>query len=206
MTINIASTEARIAEEQEKGYRGARVDPNPNSAYSMESDPMTSPGAPRHGTDFLIIDEFADPDSPYFADVHGRLGLDDADVAAARVKTLTKAITAQATAGTAGNAQKIEDAPSDGTVTSAKFTATAAITGDAVNNRTFKVYNKTADHPLYTLTTTATLAAGAETAMAADGADQSVSLGDVIEVRQSVAGTGVAHGGGSVAVVVTQQA
>jgi len=204
MAINIATTEARIAEEQEKGYRGARVDPHPNSAYSMESDPMTSPSAPRHGTNFVIIDEFADPASPYFGDVHGRMGLDDSDVAAAGLQTLTKAAPAQAVAGTAGAAVLMGDAEHDGTVLTAKITPTATIVGDAVNNRTFKVWNKTANHALFTVTTTATKNAGVESDMVADGADQTVSLGDDLEIRQTVAGTGVAHTGVSIKITVRE--
>lgn len=205
MTVDMSDLQARIDAENEKGYRGARIDPNPNSAYSQESDPMTSPRAPRHGSDFVIIDEYADPDNPYIEDIHNRTGLDDADVAAEGLRTVTGTIPAQATAGTAGANKTLGKSPVDGTATGATITPVGTITGHADNNRTFKVYNKTADHPLFTVTTTATKTGGAASALAADGSDQTVSQDDVLEVRQTVAGTGVAHTGASFTVSITAQ-
>lgn len=200
----MSDLQARFDEEQAKGYRGARIDPNPNSAYSQESDPMTSPRAPRHGSDFVIIDEYADPDSPYFDEVHNRTGLSDAEAEAAGDVTETGTIPAQGTAGTAGANRTLFKAPSDGTATGATFTPTATITGDATNNRTFQVYNKTADHALFTIDTVATKTGGTGYEMTADGSDQTVSQDDVIEVRQTVGGTGVAHGGAEFAVAFDQ--
>lgn len=33
----------QVAKEQEQGYLGTKVDPRPNSAYSMESGPKSPP-------------------------------------------------------------------------------------------------------------------------------------------------------------------
>lgn len=206
MAIDMSDLQARFDAEQAKGYRGARIDPNPNSAYSQESDPMTSPRAPRHGTDFVIIDEYADPENPYIDQIHDRTGLDEEALTAAQTQTLTTTLAAQGTAGTAGAAKTLGTANFDGEVDSATITPTATITGDATNNRTFKVYNKTADHALFTVTTTTTQTGGTEYSLAADGSDQTVSSGDVLEVRQSVGGTGVAHGGATVTATITQAA
>lgn len=197
MTFSVSSLQTEIDADQERGYRGAKVDPLPNSAYSQETDPMTSPGSgdqPRGGYR-MQIDEFADPDNPHIADIHGRVGLTDTDVLTALTQHLTGSVDAQATAGTAGANKELGQSQFDGTVTAVSMTPVGTITGDATNNRTFKVYNKTAGHALFTVTTTATKTAGVSSALVADGSNQSVSEGDELEIRQTVGGTGVAHTG-----------
>ena len=202
MTISLGDLPERWAEEQTKGYRGARIDPNPNSAYSQETDPMTSPRAERHGSNFVIIDEYVDPDSPYADQVHDRTGLSDADVLAENTHVITAAIPAEATAAATNDTNLDESAPADGTVTAATFTPTATITGHADNNRTFKLRNATTDEDLGTLTTVATKTAATAYNFTLDGTP-TVSQDDDLEVTETVAGTGVAHGGGTVRVTIT---
>lgn len=199
--ISLGTLEEDWAAEQEKGYRGARIDPNPNSAYSQETDPMTSPRAERHGSNFVIIDEYVDPDSPYAAQVHDRTGLTDAEVLSDNTEVITIVVPAHATAGTGQTTDADETAPFDGTVTSATFTPTATITGHADNNRIFTLRNETKGETLATLTTVATKTIGVAAAMTLDGTPD-VSEGDELSVVETVAGTGVAHAGGTVRVTV----
>ncbi len=203
MTIDMSALQERFDEEQAKGYRGARVDPNPNSAYSQETDPMTSPRAPRHGETFLHIDEYADPNNPYIDDIHTRAGLSDEDIEAAGQVTITGAIAAHATAGTGQTTVLASKAPADGEVEAATFTPTATITGHADNNRIFTLRNKTKSEDLGSLTTVATKTAATQYTFTLDGTPV-VSQGDVISVIETVAGTGVAHGGAAVSVTFQQ--
>lgn len=168
---------------------------------------MTSPGPgdqPRGGYR-IEIDEWADPDNPHADNIHGRVGLTDAEALAANTQVIDGSVPAQAVAGTAGANKTMGKAKFDGTVTTAKLTPVGTITGDATNNRTFKVYNKTKDHPLFTVTTTATKTAATQYSLAADGSNQKVSEGDTIEVRQSIGGTGVAHTGVAFEITVVAQ-
>jgi hypothetical protein len=200
--ISLGDLPERWAEEQAKGYRGARIDPNPNSAYSQETDPMTSPRAERHGSNFVIIDEYVDPDSPYADQVHDRTGLSDADVLAENTHLIVAAVPAEATASDEPTTTLDETAPADGTVTGATFTPTATITGHADNNRTFTLRNATTDEDLGLVTTVATKTAATAYALTLDGTP-TVSQDDELEVVESVAGTGVAHGGGTFRITVT---
>ena len=203
--VDNSSLQTEFDADLAKGYRGARVDPNPDSAYSQKTDPMTSPGVIPYNKSQINIDEYADPDNPD-TPVYGRPGITDAELTALDLQTITQAIAAEATAGT-GQTTKVGTAVEfDGTVTGATFNPTATITGDATNNRTFKLHNDTAGHPLFTITTTATKTAGVAVAMTADGSDQTVSAGDELSVIETTGGTGIAHGGASVVATVTEHA
>ncbi len=203
MTVDMSTLQERFDEELAKGYRGARVDPNPNSAYSQESDPMTSPRAPRHGSNLLHIDEYADPSNPDIGSIHDRTGLTDAEVEAAGEVTITGAIAAHATAGTGQTTVLDARAPADGVVESARFTPTATITGHADNHRIFTLRNKTKGEDLGSLTTVATKTAATVYTFTLDGTPV-VSEDDQISVIETVAGTGVAHGGAAVSVTFQQ--
>lgn len=203
MAIENTELQERFDAELAKGYRGARVDPNPNSAYSQETDPMTSPRAPRHGSNFLHIDEFADPSHPDIADIHGRSGLDAADIEAAGEQTLTDTIPAQAVAATVQTTVLDFAAPSDGVVEAASFTPDATITGDATNNRIFTLRNVTKGEDLGAIDTTTTLTEDVAEALTLDGTPN-VSGGDKLSVIETVGGTGVAHGGGTISVTFQQ--
>lgn len=201
--ISLGDLPERWAEEQAKGYRGARIDPNPNSAYSQETDPMTSPRAARHGSNFVIIDEYVDPDSPYADQVHDRTGLTDEEVEAAGQVTDSVAVAADATGTTGQTTLEPDTAPFDGVLESASFTPTATITGDATNNRTFTVHNVTKNTNLASVTTVATKTAATDYAMTVSGTPE-VSEGDELSVVETVGGTGVAHGGATISLTFQQ--
>lgn len=203
MAFSIGSLQEDFDADAAKGYRGARIDPNPNSAYSQETDPMTSPRAARHGTNFVVIDEFADPDNPDIDTYHDRTGLDDAAVEAAGESTDVVVLLADASAATGQTTTADTTADDDGVVTAAVFRPTATITGDADNYRTFTLRNATKDEDLASVTTVATKTAATDYTMTLDGTP-TVSAGDEFEVVETVAGTGVAHGGGTVTVTVQQ--
>lgn len=205
-TADTSSVQAAVDAETAKGYRGARVDFNENSAYSQETDPMTSPGGIRYNQ--INIDEYVDPENPMDTDttpIFGRTGISDPAEAAFDVQTLTIAAPAQATAATGQTTEAPKEIKSDGTITGATFTPTATIVGDATNNRIFKLRNVTAGHPLFKIDTVATKTGGTSYAMVADGGDQSVSIGDELQVIETTGGTGVAHGGASVVATSTEQ-
>lgn len=205
VTPDNSSIQAEFDADLARGYRGARVDPNPNSAYSQETDPTTSPGVVPYGQSQINIDEYADPDSP-FQPIYGRQGITDADLPNLDKQTITQALAAEATAGTGRTTEVGTASEFDGTITAATFNPTTTITGDATNNRTFKLHNDTAGHPLFTLTTTATKTGGVAVAMTADGGNQAVSIGDELSIVETVGGTGVAHGGATIVATVTETA
>lgn len=205
MTVNVSSLQDEFDADLARGYRGAKVDPLPNSAYSQESDPMTSPRAPRHGSNFLTIDEYADPDNPDIDTIYGRAGLDDAASDALNTQTITDTVPAHATAGTGATTPLDGAAEFDGSVTAATFNPTSTITGDADNNRIFTLRNATKDEDLASITTVATKTGGAAVAMTLDGSPD-VSAGDEFEVVETVAGTGVAHAGATFVITVEAQA
>lgn len=203
MAIEMTELQERFDAEQAKGYRGATVDPNPNSAYSQETDPMTSPRAPRHGSNFLHIDEFADPNHPDIDEIHGRAGLSDEDIEAAGQVTITDTIPAQADADTVQTTELDDVAPFDGVVEAASFTPAETITGDATNNRVFTLRNVSKGEDLGAVTTVATKTADVAAALTLDGTP-TVSEGDELSVIETVGGTGVAHDGGTISVTFQQ--
>ena len=162
---------------------------------------MTSPRAPRYSQ--INIDEYADPDNP-LQPIYGRPGITDAEEIVLDTQHITSSVTAEATAGTDRTEDLEGQSEFDGAVTGVTFSPTATITGDGTNNRTFKVWNKTADHALFTITTTATHTGGSVTAMVADGSDQTVSVGDEFEVKETHGGTGVAHGGATFVLTILE--
>lgn len=109
--------------------------------------------------------------------------------------------------GTAGTVQTtiIGEAPTTGTVTAASITPNAAVTGHASNYRTFTLTNKTSagagTTAIASFATSSTpandLAAGDERALtlSSTAADLDVAEGDIIAVVETVAASGVAHGG-----------
>lgn len=203
MAIEMTELQERFDAEQAKGYRGATVDPNPNSAYSQETDPMTSPRAPRHGSNFLHIDEFADPNNPEIDNIHGRSGLSEADIEAAGQVSDTITVAADATGTTGQTTVEPDRAPFDGVVEAATLTPTETITGDATNYRTFTLRNVTKGENLGSVTTEATKTGGTAYPLTLDGTPD-VSEGDELSVVETVAGTGVAHAGATVSVTFQQ--
>lgn len=190
--------ETKMTAEQAKGYRGARVDPEPNSAYSQETDPTTSPRAKRHGTDFVEIDQFADPDNPRIDSIYDTDGLDAEALAAQDVQVKTDTVPAEATAGTAQTTDlESADAPFDGLVTKVRIKSAAGVTGHATNGRIFTVHNKTKNTTVATWSTL-TGAQGSLTTAFQDmvlAAGDECSTGDEYSVVETIAGTGVAHTG-----------
>jgi hypothetical protein len=197
----------RIDAENAKGYRGARVDPEPNSAYSQETDPMTSPRAARHGTNFMHIDEYADPDNPEYEHIYGRMGLDSEEgqdrVEALGETTDVVVVLADASAATGQSTTGDTTPDDDGLVEAATFRPVATITGHADNHRIFTLRNATKGEDLASITTVATKTADTDYAMTLDGSP-TVSAGDELQVVETVAGTGVAHGGATVTVRMQQ--
>lgn len=115
----------------------------------------------------------------------------------------------QATAGT-DSAWNVDKAKFDGTLAAATYTPNAAITGDATNNRTFKIVNKGQDGSgttvMASLTTTANLAADDEatlTLSAVEGATD-IAAGDILEFNSDANASGVADPGGLVVLALAR--
>lgn len=129
---------------------------------------------------------------------------------APHVKTLQETVPGQATAGT-DDAWNIGEVEFNATVTGVSFTPEAAITGDATNNRTFKLVNKKQDGSgttvVASLTSTATLAADDETAitLSVTAADLDVAAGDIFEWQSDANASGVADPGGLVQVTLSRR-
>jgi hypothetical protein len=119
--------------------------------------------------------------------------------------------------GTAGTVQTtvIGEAPTAATVTAASITPNAAVTGHATNYRTFTLTNKgqdgTGTTSIGTFSTSSTpandLAAGDERALTLSGtaANLDVAEGDILAMVETVAASGVAHGGYRVQVELTRR-
>jgi hypothetical protein len=128
---------------------------------------------------------------------------------APRVDALEVTVPGQATAGT-DDAWNVAEADFAGTVTAVSYTPEAAITGDATNNRTFKLINKgltgVGTTVVASLTSTATLAADDETAitLSATAADLVVAAGDVLEWNSDANAAGVVDPGGLVQVSLSR--
>lgn len=192
--------ETKFDAEQAKGYRGAKIDPEPNSAYSQETDPTTSPRAQRHGTDFVEIDQFADPNNPRIDSIYGTDGLTDAALAAQDVQVKTDTAPAEVTASDV-DTTPLEGltAPFDGAITAVRIKTAGATTGHASNFRVFTVRNKTKGVNVAIWSTDSdvdgTLADNTYVSMGVEGSGAgNVSLGDEFELVETVGGTGVAHG------------
>lgn len=115
----------------------------------------------------------------------------------------------QATAGT-DSAWNVDKAKFDGTLAAATYTPNAAITGDATNNRTFKIVNKGQDGSgttvMASLTTTANLAADDEatlTLSVVEGATD-IAAGDILEFNSDANASGVADPGGLVVLALAR--
>lgn len=115
-------------------------------------------------------------------------------------------IVPQATAGT-GQSTTIGEAPFAGVVSAASIILTAAVAFNATNYRIFTLFNRgqagAGTIVVATLDTSAVaFVADDERAMTLSGTPANLVLvkGDVLELVETVAGTGVAHGGGKVMV------
>lgn len=207
---SLDTVQAEFDADLEKGFRGARVDPNPNSAYSQETDPTTSPRAGRLGDSRFLIDEYMDENNPDADKNHTRQGIVDgspSQVADSTQVVGPQSVVARA-AGAGGTTTFTETAQFDGSAASAKVTLDTALTGDAANNRTLTVRNVTKELDMFALTTTATIAAGTATTIPVNGAatNREVSSGDKFSLVETTAGTGVARSVGTVEFTVTQAA
>lgn len=115
----------------------------------------------------------------------------------------------QATAGT-DISWNIDKAKFDGSLTAASYTPNAAITGDASNNRTFKIVNKGQDGSgttvMASLTTTANLAADTEAAFELSEVEGALDFeaGDILEFNSDANASGVADPGGLVVVTLAR--
>lgn len=125
-------------------------------------------------------------------------------------RTMQETVPGQPTAAT-DDAWNVGEVEFDATVTGVTFTPEAAITGDALNNRTFRLVNLGQNGAgttvIASLTTTATLAANDEAAVALSGtaANLNVSTGDVLQWVSDAAGTGVVDPGGLVQVALSRR-
>lgn len=109
--------------------------------------------------------------------------------------------------GTAGTAQAtiLGECAVDGVLSAAEFLPAAAVTFNASNFRTFTLFNRgpkttgTGTTNMGTFDTSAvSLADNVAKAFTLSGtpANLAVAKGDVLEVVETIGGTGVAHGGG----------
>lgn len=207
---SLDALQAEFDADEIKGYRGATVDPYPNSAYSFETDPMTSPGSgDTRGPQRFIIDEFADPNNPYINEIYGRAGIveDSPQDLANENKVVQKAIVARAVL--AVGTSDIGLVPHDGTVSNCKIVLTDAVVAGGANFRVFTVRNKTKGLDAFVLSTTATpIGAGVEVTVPVNGAatNRNASEGDEFVLVETVAGTGQAHSAGSIKFTAVQQA
>lgn len=119
-------------------------------------------------------------------------------------------VPAQATAGTA-QAAIVGEAPVAGVVVAASIIPAAAVAANATNFRVFTLFNRGATGvgttSVATLTTaTVSLVDNDEAAMTLSGTPANLALvaNDVLEVAESVGGTGVAHGGYEITVEYTR--
>ncbi len=126
------------------------------------------------------------------------------------VEHIKDSIVPQATAGTVQDTI-VGEAPRACTVTGASITLTAAVALNAANYRIWTLVNTgqagTASVSVATLDTSATaFVAQDERAMVLSGTAANLILvdGDILELRETVAGTGVAHAGGIVDVTVSR--
>lgn len=205
---SLAALKTQFDAETAKGYHGAKVDPNPNSAYSQETDPMTSPGVIPYYKSQFQIDEWADPANPEYDNIHHtRAGITVAEAALLRVRTIDGNAPAVAVAINTQTTALDVVSPFDGDFTGATITAVVAITADATNNRKFVLRNETKGRNQYEFTTSTALAAGAAVVMSAvSGANLAVSEEDEFSIVETVNGTGQAHGGVHVIGTINQAA
>lgn len=130
------------------------------------------------------------------------------------VATLVADVDPQGTAGTTQN-RVIGESPADGTVTAVSIVPVAAVTAHGTNYRTFQVQNRGQSGSETTVIatfatdtpTTDDLAAFDEKAvpLTATVADLNVAEGDQLAVLETVAGTGVAHGGYQIKVDIARR-
>lgn len=121
-------------------------------------------------------------------------------------------VPAQGTAGTVQDTT-IGEAPFAGTVTAVYMDADDAVTANGTNYRTFAVTNKGqagAGTAVVASRSTASVSLVADDrtdfTLSVTPADLVVAAGDVLIVNETVAATGVAHGGGKVYVELTRSA
>lgn len=126
-------------------------------------------------------------------------------------KTISATVPAQGTAGTVQD-QVVGEAPFAGTVSEVTIIPEAAVTAHATNYRTFRLVNKgqagagttvVASFATDTVTTD-DLAAFDEKSIPLSGtaANLTVAEGDVLAADETVAASGVAHGGYKITVTI----
>lgn len=126
----------------------------------------------------------------------------------------TKTVEATIPAATiaANTDQAVTEAPFDATVTKVALVPEAAVTGDNTNTRTFTLVNKGQAGAGTTVVATLALTTGVNlvafdeklfTLSAVAGAT-SVVAGDVLQVNEVIAASGLAHSGGRVVVEFTR--
>ena len=129
------------------------------------------------------------------------------------VKTFTANVPAAGAA--VASDQALGTAPFDGTVTGVRYTPEAGMVGAATNFRTLRVLNRGQSGAGSTVVASLAFSAPAVTATAFDekeitlsgvGGATTVAQGDVLVWDETVAGTGLASPGGSVAVDVSRSA
>jgi len=126
--------------------------------------------------------------------------------------TRTVEATIPAAAIAANTDQAVTEAPFDATVTKCALVPEAAVTGDNTNTRTFTLVNKGQAGAGTTVVATLALTTGVNlvafdeklfTLSAVAGAT-SVVAGDVLQLNEVVAASGLAHSGGRVVVEFTR--
>jgi hypothetical protein len=117
-------------------------------------------------------------------------------------------VPAQGTAGTA-QARALGASPIAGKITDVTIVPEAAVAANGTNFRNFRLVNKAQDGSGTTVigatdTSAASLVAYDERVLTLTPANVNVAQGDVLAADETVAGTGVAHGGYKIIVEITR--
>lgn len=125
---------------------------------------------------------------------------------------IEKLVVPVAASATAVSTSFVTRVPFAGTVTASTFVPVAAITGAATNNRSIAVVNRKQDGTGTTSVASITYASGVNAVaydenvvtLSGTAANLVVAAGDVLEIRSTANGTGLADPGGSVIVTVNR--
>lgn len=124
----------------------------------------------------------------------------------------TAKVTIPALGAAVNGDQAISEAPFAGTVTAASFTPEAAITGDNTNTRTLTIVNKGAAGAGTTVVATLAFTTGVngvafderQFVLSAVAGATTVAEGDILQVNEVIAASGLANPGGLVQVEITR--
>lgn len=122
-------------------------------------------------------------------------------------QVLRQQMVRQATAGTA-QSTIMGKAEAYSRLTEVKITPAVALTGDPTNNRVIKLFNRgqagAGTTEMATITTTANWTDNVSFTLTLSGtaANLECAPGDILELVETIGGTGVAHGGGQVEVTL----